>query len=145
MKNIINFIAFLLATFTLMTSCQENGNIGDLYGQWQITSIQKGSEIQHPNQVYLAFQNDCIFARIIETDYHFTYQIKGGFKHEGDNLNVSFFIDEEADGANIMHQYLSELFGFPLPHNDIHFEIRQLDAAKLILSNGTDIWQLRSY
>lgn len=145
MKCLIKIIAFLIVSFTLMTSCQENGHIGNIYGQWQITSIQKGTEIKHPDQVFLAFQNDCIFARIIGTDYHFTYQIKGGFKHKGDHLYISFFIDNEVDGSDVLHQYLSESFGFPLPHNDISFEIRQLDASKLILSNGTDIWQLRSY
>lgn len=129
----------------LNTSCQENGDIGELYGQWQLVSFQHNSEVQHPVNAFLAFQNDCVFARITGTDYHFTYQLTGGFIHEGKMLRLSFYIDENKEGAEVIHQYMSTLFGFPLPHNDILFEIEQIDSSKLILINGDNQWHFRSY
>lgn len=141
---ITSFICFCLFCF-FGSSCQENGDIGDLYGQWQLTSIQHDLEIKSPTGAFLAFQNDCVFARITGMDAHFTYQITGGFSQDKGILKLSFYIDEEKEGAEVTHQYLSTIFGFPLPHNDIKFEIKQLDSSTLVLRNNDVIWQFRSY
>lgn len=145
MKTIIRFLSFLALCLLTVVSCQENGEIGDLYGQWQLTSIEQDQHTTHPDQLYLAFQNDCVFARITGTDHHFTYQLTGGFLHTGNILLLNLFIDDETEGADVMHSYISNMFCFPEPHSDIRLQIEQLDDKNLVLSQGNTIWRLRSY
>jgi len=129
----------------LISSCKEENDIGDLYGQWQITRIERGNTSLSPTRAFLAFQNDCVFARLIEVDDHYTVAITGGFRQMGDSISLCFYIDEENEGAEANHSYLSEDFSFPEPHNDIRFEIKQLDSHNLILCQGDNLWKLRSY
>lgn len=134
-----------IALLSALTSCVPDIDIGTLYGQWQVTAIEQGGQTTTPAPVYLAFQNDCVFARIGETDAHFSDQFTGGFRTEGDSIFIHFYIDEDNPGAAVAHSYLSERFLFPEPHDDIRFAIKQNDSSWLILTQGNTLWRLRSY
>lgn len=142
-KLFIHIVMLLLAG--LIVACKEEDDIGDLYGQWQLTEVHLGTATQYPTRAFIAFQNDCVFARLTEVDDHYTEAITGGFRQYGDSISLCFYIDDQKEGAEIVHSYLSEYFFFPEPHNDIPFAIRQIDSDRLILSQKECEWILRSY
>ena len=67
-KYLISLTSFLL----LLTSCQEGGDAGDLFGQWRLD----GSDSK-----YISFSGNVTWLQDLEVG-----EIYGTFQHQGDSL-----------------------------------------------------------
>lgn len=121
------FKYFILCSLLLLTSCQEGGEAGDLFGQWRRT----GSDTQ-----YLCFSGSVVLFNNLAAG-----QVFGNFQRTGDSLFIQCVsIDGiPADTANVENSY-----GFK-PFADIRLQIVTLDADQLILSKDGQTWSFYKY
>lgn len=145
------FLALVL--FYSMTSCQENGNIGDFYGQWQLQEIQTPEGNNTYNKSFLAFQTNVVFARIL-TDAHYADAVEGVWQQMGDSIRLSFYtgnslhttdLQDETARENVI-RYLEKDFGMEGEPENLRFAIEQLDGNRLILSRDKKyFWHFRKF
>lgn len=90
-KNII--LSAIVMMFAVLTSCtHNNGDIGDMFGLWKVSSIQaEGSEENlAPNDLFMAFQNNVVKVR-------WAY---GRWERNGNNLDLIFEMEPYTPPTN---------------------------------------------
>lgn len=145
LKRIYHRIATLTIALPLMllTSCQNDGEIGTLYGQWQLTTAQlETTTITQPTQAYFAFQNNVIFGRVI-TDDHYADFIQGVWVNTGDSLLLSFYTDD--NNADIVTNYLTHRYLMTDDPRNLRFGLQCLDNDRLTLTQGNNRWTFRRF
>lgn len=135
-------IVFLITICSLLTSCQTNGNIGDLYGQWQLTDVQLPDSHIQTQDAFFAFQNNVIFCRML-TDAHYAGHFQGVWRQEGDSLLLSFYTHESQ--KEITQKYLMLYYYMYGDPNDLRFGIQRLDEERMILTQGDCCWSFRKF
>ena len=116
----------------LFCSCtQNNGNIGPIFGQWQLTQIDKEDETSEIKAIFYSFQNNIIQTLKVSStpDYE---QAFGLFTINKDSL----FIEMNQGALHVNYE---------LPTNKCSFGIRKLDKRYLILTQKNKIWHFRKY
>ena len=119
----------LLLTSLLLTSCQEGGNAGDLFGQWRLTDTQ-----------YVSFSGSIASFRSI-SDNTLTSEVYAKFQHVGDSLFIqcSSILKEKTDTTMIENE-----FGMK-PFTNIRVKIDALDSDHLLLSKDDQHWTFEKY
>lgn len=135
----------LFALLATLTACTNDGDIGDLYGQWQLTSVQASdSSLYTPTNCFLSFQNRTVQTRIVYPEAHIAANVTGNYQHVGDSLLMQFYLVnddfENLTADSLIVRYLR----FTTPQN-MRFRIDNLDRKKLILRSGETTWSFRNY
>lgn len=124
MKNLIYSILFLLivaATSTFTSCTHNNGDIGDWFGLWKVTSItiDGAQDTTYHGNLFFAFQNNIFCQRLIleNHDYNQTF---GTWSQDGTNLTVTF----------------SDSIYMPLTESHMQFGTNVMRIAE---SSGSDI------
>lgn len=125
MARFSRYVVILL--MLLFVSCQEGGEAGDLFGQWQ----QQGNSNR-----YVSFSGSVVWLKST-TDGN----IFGNFQHRGDSLFIQFY---SAEGLTTDTTLVEDIFGFR-PLNDIRLKIDRLDGDMLVLSQKGRGWSFRKY
>lgn len=121
------FKLFLLTFLFSLTSCQEGGEAGDLWGQWRM----KGSDSE-----YVSFSGSV--ALLNNTKIGIVY---GNFQHVGDSLFIQCYSIKGEQSDTIM---VEEGFRFK-PFTDIRVKIVTLDNDNLVLSKDNQTWSFYKY
>ena len=127
MAKYFKHILLLTSYFLLLTSCQEGGEAGDLFGQWR----QTGSDTN-----YMSFSGSvALFRTSVEG------RVYGNFQHKGDSLFIQCYSVEGLRSDTVI---VEESFGFK-PFNNIRVKIEALDNDHLILKNDQHSWTFNKY
>ena len=127
MAKYFKHILLLTSYFLLLTSCQEGGEAGDLFGQWR----QTGSDTN-----YMSFSGSvALFRTSVEG------RVYGNFQHKGDSLFIQCYSVEGLRSDTVI---VEESFGFK-PFNNIRVKIEALDNDHLILKNDQQSWTFNKY
>ena len=117
---------FLLSLITfhlsLLTSCQEGGDAGDLLGQWRLS----GSDTQ-----YISFSGSIVWMKNLKEN-----ELYGNFQHVGDSIFIQCVSTESLPSDTLL---IEQDFGFK-PFTDIRLKIDQLDSDRLLLSKDGRQW-----
>ena len=122
-KYLISLTSFLL----LLTSCQEGGDAGDLFGQWRLD----GSDSK-----YISFSGNVTWLQDLEVG-----EIYGTFQHQGDSLFMQCYSKKGEKRDTIV---VEQSFGFT-PVNNIRLRIVTLDSDNLTLSKDGQTWKFYKY
>jgi hypothetical protein len=122
-KYLISLTSFLL----LLTSCQEGGDAGDLFGQWRLD----GSDSK-----YISFSGNVTWLQDLEVG-----EIYGTFQHQGDSLFMQCYSKKGEKRDSIV---VEQSFGFT-PVNNIRLRIVTLDSDNLTLSKDGQTWKFYKY
>ena len=127
MAKYFKHLLLLTSYFLLLTSCQEGGEAGDLFGQWR----QTGSDTN-----YMSFSGSVALFRISVEG-----RVYGNFQHKGDSLFIQCYSVEGLRSDTVI---VEESFGFK-PFNNIRVKIEALDNDHLILKNDQHSWTFNKY
>ncbi len=131
----------LLISYTL-SSCTNDGDIGDLYGNWQIKEISKIDTIATPSHLFLSFQSNVVYARVVDEEAHFGWELHGKFSHIGDSLMMTYFPMDNV--GEILQQYIKDEFLFD-DYKNIRLRVDHLNDSHMILSQGNSRWTLHKF
>ena len=121
-------ILFLLTSFIfLLSSCQEGGEAGDLFGQWRM----KGSDTK-----YICFSGSVTLLRSIDEG-----EVFGNFQHEGDSLFIQCV---SVNVSSTDTAFIESSFGFK-PFDNIRLKINTLNDDDLVLSKDGKTWNFYKY
>ncbi len=134
----------ICAALLSATACTNDGDIGDLYGNWQLRDCYVDDTLTHPNRVFMKFQDLTVEAQVVYPAVHLTATAVGNYRHEGDSLHAEFLhFSDDYEGLTLQ-PFLSKYFGFDSPES-LHFKIEHLDRTELRLSRGEEYWNFRSF
>lgn len=132
-----------LLTILLLPSCDVGDYIGDLFGRWQITTIQTSDSIATPTDLFFDFQAKVHVAHVLYEEEHRTLDLHGLARQEGDSLFIKYL---PMDGTgNTMRDFMTRRFLIEDDYSDVRFRILKLDGSRMILERGSRRWELRSY
>ena len=120
-------ILFITSSLLLLTSCQEGGEAGDLFGQWRMT----GSDTE-----FISFSGSIALLRDIQQG-----EVYGNFQHKGDSLFIQCY---SINGIPSDTLIVEENLGFK-PFNDIRVRIESVDGDRLILGKDQQHWSFYKY
>lgn len=92
MKRIFHIITFLSIILIGGSSCtHNNGDIGPLFGNWKITSIDINGvpDASYKGNIFFAFQNDVTNMKAIYDDHSYS-ECYGRWEIDGDNLILTY-------------------------------------------------------
>lgn len=122
---------FLLSLITfhlsLLTSCQEGREAGDLLGQWR----QTDSDIH-----FISFSGSIIWIKDLSQGF-----VYGNFQHTGDSLFIQCY---SAEALPVDTAIVEQSLGFK-PFNNIRLKIATLDSDHLILTKDDQTWNFYKY
>ena len=121
------YLFLLTSSLLLLTSCQEGGDAGDLFGQWRM----KGSDTQ-----YISFSGPIVEFRSINEG-----EVFGNFQHVGDSLFIQCYSIYEDPVDTLV---IENTFGFK-PLNNIRLQVTTLDDDNLVLVKDNRIWSFYKY
>lgn len=127
MANFYKHLLPLASCLLLLTSCQEGGDAGDLWGQWRLD----GSDAR-----YISFSGSVTQLKHINVG-----EIYGNFQHTGDSLFMQYYSKKGEPSDTIV---VEQSFGFK-PINDIRLKITTLDSDRLVLTGDGKEWSFRKY
>lgn len=122
-RNIILLTSYIF----LLSSCQEGGEAGDLWGQWH----QADSDTK-----YISFSGSITWIKNLNEN-----EVYGNFQHQGDSLFMQCF-SKLGIAADTM--LVEQTFGFG-PFTDIRLKIDKLDDDNLVLSKDNQRWSFYKY
>lgn len=122
-RNIILLTSYIF----LLSSCQEGGEAGDLWGQWH----QADSDTK-----YISFSGSITWIKNLNDN-----EVYGNFQHQGDSLFMQCF-SKLGIAADTM--LVEQTFGFG-PFTDIRLKIEKLDDDNLVLSKDNQRWSFYKY
>ena len=127
MARFYKLLILLTSSIFFLSSCQEGGEAGDLFGQWRL----KGSDTQ-----YISFSGSVALLRSIDEGV-----VYGNFQHIDDSLFIQCvsISSSPADTA-----FIENSFGFK-PFNDIRLKINTLNDDDLVLSKDGKTWSFYKY
>ena len=116
-----------LLVVSIIVSCQEGSEAGNLFGQWRLESS---------DSMYVSFSGSIVSLRNTQAA-----EVFGNFQRSGDSLFIQCraIYGDKADTINI-----ENYFGFK-PFNNIRLKIDQLDSDHLVLSQEAQIWSFYKY
>lgn len=119
---------YLLVLIALLSysACQENGEIGDLFGQWQ---WQPEANVSDAQQIYLSFQGKVALVKRVNADNHTYQDVFASYKHAGHQLSFQFASVKESRSDTLL---IEQVLGFG-PFADVCLCVVKLDAHELIL------------
>lgn len=133
------YIAGILAAASF-TACTNDGDIGDLYGKWQLTGTEQ----------YLNFEGKICQMQIVKADSHEIASVWCGFSYTADSLHINVATADyvagttAVDGLNTT-ELLKVFFRFELPENSkLHFGY-SINDKQLILTQKENNWTFRHY
>lgn len=134
MKRIVYFIILLIALSSTTSCMQNNGYIGDLFGQWRLEYIEYDNT-QHPcDTVFYSFQSDIIQVRKVIEKYDYL-TITGLYTHENDMLKVNFYNHwgNEVTTEEDLNNLLKDLKTIYIDEQSPLFTVEKLDCHNMIL------------
>lgn len=120
-------LSVLLLCILLLSSCQEGGEAGDLFGQWRLAG--------HDTQ-YISFSGTITLLRSTDES-----EVFGNFQHVGDSLFIQCY---SIEGLPLDTAVVERTFGFS-PFNNIRLRIEQLNSGNLVISKDGRIWSFYQY
>ena len=117
----------LLLCMLILSSCQEGGEAGDLFGQWRLAG--------HDTQ-YISFSGSITLIRSTDET-----EVFGNFQHVGDSLFVQCYSIEALPLDTVV---VEQTFGFS-PFNNIRLRIENINSDRLVLSKDGRIWSFEKY
>lgn len=117
----------LLLCMLLLSSCQEGGEAGDLFGQWRLAG--------HDTQ-YISFSGSITLLRSTDET-----EVFGNFQHVGDSLFIQCYSIEALPLDTVV---VEQTFGFS-PFNNIRLRIENIKSDCLVLSKDGRIWSFDKY
>ena len=117
----------LLLCMLLLSSCQEGGEAGDLFGQWRLAG--------HDTQ-YISFSGSITLLRSTDET-----EVFGNFQHVGDSLFIQCYSIEALPLDTVV---VEQTFGFS-PFNNIRLRIENIKSDCLVLSKDGRIWSFEKY
>ena len=123
---------FLFSLFTihcslLLTSCQEGGEAGDLWGQWRM---------DNSDSKYISFSGSIVWFRDLNMG-----GVNGIFQHSGDSLFIQCY---SIYGEKTDTTLVEESLGFK-PFDNIRVKIAALDNDQLVITQGSQTWSFYKY
>ena len=135
-------LLLLFYSFSL-SSCDVGDYIGDIFGRWQITSIQTPDSIAKPTDLFYDFQSKVHVAHVLYEEEHRTLDLHGLARQEGDSLFIKYLPTDNT--GNTMREFISKRFLIEDDYTDVRFHILKLDGSRMILERGNRRWELRAY
>jgi hypothetical protein len=133
-----------LLALTALTACTNDGDIGDLYGQWQLTEYSVRDTCYTPTQSFLSFQSQTVQARVVYSDLHTAANLTGNYQQPGDSLLLQFYVLSDNIEELTVDALSQKYYGFATPR-DLRFHLDLLNKNHLRLSAGGDYWIFRKY
>lgn len=133
------YIIGILAA-TCFTACTNDGDIGDLYGKWQMEGRES----------YINFEGSICQMQIVSSERHEISSIWAGFYYTTDSLFISVAKADYTPGTTAVdgknaEKLLQEFFDMELPADSkLRFEYQVSDEA-LLLRQQSKTWKLRHY
>ena len=127
MARYFKYIILLTSSIFLLTSCQEGGDAGDLWGQWRMD----GSDSK-----YISFSGSITMVKDVGVT-----EVYGNFQHQGDSLMMQYY-SKKGELTDTM--VVEQSFGFK-PINNIRLKIATLDSDNLVLTKNGQTWSFRKY
>lgn len=93
MKRKILYTIFVAVIAVLLSGCtRNNGDIGELFGQWKVTSITAdGKDVYDCNGVmYFKFQSSVYCQKIVNEVTHWDDCVYAKWKYEGNGILIDF-------------------------------------------------------
>ena len=126
-KKSLLLLSLITFHLSLLTSCQEGREAGDLFGQWRL----EGSDSK-----YISFSGAVTYVK----DIHFG-EAYGVFQHQGDSLFMQCRSIKGLPGDTLA---VEQSFGFK-PMDNIRVRIVTLDSDKLVLDKNGQTWSFYKY
>lgn len=117
----------LLLCMLILSSCQEGGEAGDLFGQWRLAG--------HDTQ-YISFSGSITLIRSTDET-----EVFGNFQHVGDSLFIQCYSIEALPLDTVV---VEQTFSFS-PFNNIRLRIENINSDRLVLSKDGRIWSFEKY
>lgn len=82
----------IILTAALATACQNNGDIGDLYGSWRLDSYTIDGNLQEgrPTQTVFSFQSTVVNVSLITDEYGGAWQRFGTWSETDSEFIIDF-------------------------------------------------------
>jgi hypothetical protein len=127
MARFCKLLILLTSHIFLLTSCQEGGSAGDLFGQWRLTDRE---------DLYICFSGSIADFRKAGVQ-----EVYANFQHVGDSLfmQCSSIKKIKADTT-----FVEDDFGMK-PFTNIRVRIDALDSDRMLLSKDGQHWTLEKY
>ena len=122
-----SLFAPLLLLSLLLSSCQEGGDAGDLFGQWRLS----GSDMQ-----YISFSGSIVWMKNLKKN-----ELYGNFQHVGDSIFIQCY---SIKGIPEDTTLVENSFGFR-PFNNIRLKIEALSSDRLQLRKNNQTWSFEKY
>ena len=127
MAKYFKYIILLTSSIFLLTSCQEGGDAGDLWGQWRMD----GSDSK-----YISFSGSITMVKDVGVT-----EVYGNFQHQGDSLMMQYY-SKKGELTDTM--VVEQSFGFK-PINNVRVKIATLDSDHLVLTKDGQTWSFYKY
>ena len=124
---LISYLSSLISFIFLLTSCQEGGDAGDLFGQWRMD----GSDSK-----YVSFSGSVTLLKVLNFN-----ELYGNFQHQGDSLFIQCYSEKGQKQDTLV---VEQMFGLQ-PINNIRLRIVTLDSDKLVLDQNGHTWSFYKY
>ena len=131
MKRIAIYIIF---TGLFISCTQNNGDIGYLFGKWQLREIQTADQSVAYDSIFYNFQGGIVeLQRILP--YYATARAWGYFEHSQNELKLT-----------ICDRDVSEMKQFQLPNTLVTFKVQELTNKRMTLQLGEEtIYRFRKF
>lgn len=136
MRTLIKSLFITLLSILPLNGCmQNNGDIGDFFGTWKITSITVDGEpaAGYDGNIFIQFQTTVV--RIVESKSHNDYtECFGSWESNGDNLTLDFHYYVSPENSEY---HLPDVLGLEKAEN--HFVITESSSKSMsLLLTGTE-------
>lgn len=141
MARFFKYSYILLFILLLFPSCQNEGNIGDLYGQWVLKKSSVNGVTKDHDQIYFSFQGRVVWAKRVDITEHLYGDVFGSFVHKGDSLIMTFFQQNEYTSPESL---IEEECRFDDVEN-IRLKIITLNGNTMSVVSRDDFWHFEKY
>ena len=131
----------LLFILFFFPSCQNEGDIGDLYGQWRLSQSSVDDLVKQHVQIYFSFQGKVVWAKRVDIQENAYGDVFGSFVHQGDSLILSFSQQNEYTTPESL---IRNECRFVDPEN-IRLKVVTLNESGLKVMSGDNYWQFEKY
>ena len=127
MAKYFRFTVLVFALTSLLASCQEGHEAGDLLGMWRMD----GSDTN-----YINFSGRVVEMRVVGSG-----SVWGHFSRGGDSLYIQCY---SINGSVSDTTLVEQTYGFT-PFSDIRLRVDRLDDECLVLSKDGKVWMCSLY
>lgn len=131
----------LISVFLLsLSSCQNEGNIGDFYGQWALKTVSVDGNTSEPNNLYLSFEGKVVWAKRVNAANHTFNDVFGRFTQSGDSLIMIFSKQNE---VTTPEELIEKQFGFK-DYKNVRVAV-SITEKDMQLRSGDNYWLFTKY